>query len=147
MPRGLPSTATLQAFARAARALSFKQAARELNLSASALSRQIQALEAHLGVPLFRRLNPGLALTEEGSRYLAAVEPVLERLAAAQNGLAPEQRPLRVSALQSFSESWLVPNLADLERAHPDVQLEIEATLRHADFAREIGRASCRERV
>jgi LysR family glycine cleavage system transcriptional activator len=137
MPRDLPSTATLRAFVRAAHALSFKRAAAELHVSASALSRQIQGLEAHLGVRLFRRLNPGLALTEEGARYLAAIEPALERLCAAQDDLVAKPRPLRVSALQSFSESWLVPNLAGLERAHPDIQLEIEATLRHVDFTRD----------
>jgi LysR family glycine cleavage system transcriptional activator len=117
--------------------LSFKRAAAELHLSASALSRQIQGLEQHLGVRLFRRLNPGLELTDEGRRYLAVVDPVLERLTAAQAQLAPKLRPLRVSALESFSESWLVPNLADFERAHPDIQLELEATLRYADFARD----------
>jgi LysR family glycine cleavage system transcriptional activator len=59
----LPSIASLQAFARAAELLSFKEAAEDLGVSPSALSRQIQALEANLGAPLFRRLNPGLELT------------------------------------------------------------------------------------
>ncbi len=137
MPRDLPPTAALRAFSCAARTLSFKQAAAELHLSPSALSRQIQGLEDHLGVKLFRRLNPGLELTAEGRRYLAGVEPALERLTAAQAELAPKKRRLRVSALESFSESWLVPNLPDFERAHPGVQLEIEATLRYADFTRD----------
>jgi len=137
MPRDLPPTAALRAFACAAHTLSFKRAAAQLHLSASALSRQIQGLELHLGVRLFRRLNPGLELTEEGRRYLAAVDPLLERLEAAQAQFAPKLRPLRVSALESFSESWLVPNLADFERAHPEIRLEIEATLRYADFARD----------
>ncbi|MFI5317103.1 MAG: transcriptional regulator GcvA [Myxococcota bacterium] len=137
MRRDLPPTASLRAFACAAHTLSFKRAAAEIHLSASALSRQIQGLEEHLGVRLFRRLNPGLELTDEGRRYLAVVDPLLERLIAAQEQLAPKLRPLRVSALQSFCESWLVPNLADFERAHPEVRIEIEATLRYADFARD----------
>ncbi|HTO09166.1 MAG TPA: transcriptional regulator GcvA [Myxococcota bacterium] len=137
MPRDLPPTASLRAFSRSAHGLSFKRAAAELHLSPSALSRQIQGLEAHLGVKLFRRLNPGLELTDEGQRYLAVVDAVLEQLFAAQDALAPEARPLRVSTLQSFSESWLVPNLADFERASPGTRVEIEATLRYADFARE----------
>ena len=86
---------------------------------------------------LFRRLNPGLELTDEGRRYLAVVDPVLEQLAAAQEALAPRGRPLRISALESFSETWLVPNLPDFERAHPGIELQIEATLRYADFARD----------
>ena len=137
MQRDLPPTSALRAFSRAAHSLSFKRAAADLHLSASALSRQIGGLEALLGVKLFRRLNPGLELTEEGVRYLAVVDPVLERLAAAQEELAPRGRPLRISALESFSESWLIPHLPEFERAHPDVELVIEATLRYADFARD----------
>jgi LysR family transcriptional regulator, glycine cleavage system transcriptional activator len=137
MPRDLPPTASLLAFSKSAHGLSFKRAAAELHLSASALSRQIQGLEAHLGVKLFRRLNPGLELTEEGHRYLAIVDAVLEQLFVAQDQLAPKHRPLRVSALQSFSESWLVPSLPDFEARNPGVPVEIEATLRYADFARD----------
>ncbi len=138
MSRELPSTSSLRAFSRAARTLSFKRAAAELHVSSSALSRQIQALEEHLGVTLFQRLNPGLALTDEGRRYLEAVEAALAQLEAAQALFAPQPRPLRVSALESFSESWLVPNLPDFESAHPAVGIELEATLRYADFARDV---------
>jgi len=138
MPRELPPISCLRAFSRAARTLSFKRAAEELHVSPSALSRQIQALEEHLGVRLFRRLNPGLALTDEGRRYLDAADAALSRLEAAQELFAPHPRALRVSALESFSESWLVPNLPDFERAHPEVEIELEATLRYADFARDV---------
>ena len=134
MPRELPSISSLRAFTRAARTLSFKRAAAELHVSSSALSRQIQALEELLGVRLFQRLNPGLALTDEGRRYLEAADGALARLEAAQDLFAPRPRPLRVSALESFSESWLVPNLPDFEGAHPEVEIELEATLRYADF-------------
>jgi LysR family transcriptional regulator, glycine cleavage system transcriptional activator len=136
MPRELPPTSSLRAFSHAARTLSFKRAAQELHVSASALSRQIQALEEHLGVALFQRLNPGLALTAEGQRYLRMVDSALAQLEAAQDQFAA-RRPLRVSALESFSESWLVPNLSEFEAAHPDVPIELEATLRYADFTRD----------
>jgi LysR family glycine cleavage system transcriptional activator len=129
--------ASLRAFSRAARTLSFKRAAAELHVSASALSRQIQALEDHLGVRLFERMNPGLALTEAGRRYLDAADAALAQLEAAQDQFAPRSRPIRVSALESFCESWLVPNLPDFERAHPELEIELEATLRYADFARD----------
>ena len=137
MPRELPPTSSLRAFARAARTLSFKRAAAELHVSPSALSRQIQALEGHLGTRLFDRTNPGLALTDEGRRYLEAVGPALAQLEAAQDFFAPRSRPLRISALESFSESWLVPNLPDFEAAHPEIEIELEATLRYADFTRD----------
>jgi LysR family glycine cleavage system transcriptional activator len=134
----LPPIAFLRAFSRAARTLSFKAAAAELNLSPSAVSRQIQALEAHLGVALFHRLNPGLAITSEGRRYLESADRVLGELRRAQEGLVPSSSaPLRVSALESFVESWLIPHLADFERVHPGIQLQVEATLRYADFERD----------
>jgi LysR family glycine cleavage system transcriptional activator len=137
MAAELPTTSSLRAFSLVARGSSFKRAADELNLSPSAVSRQIQALEEHLGVRLLRRLNPGLELTDEGRRYLDHVDAVLDRLESAQRALGGAPRKLRVSALESFSESWLVPRLADFEHAHPDIELEIEATFRHADFARD----------
>jgi LysR family glycine cleavage system transcriptional activator len=138
MPRDLPPIDALRAFACAARTLSFKRAADELHVSASALSRRIQLLEEHLGAPLFRRLNPGLELTDEGRRYREGADAALAQLWAAQEALAPsEVRRLRVSALASFSESWLVPHLPEFERAHPELSVEVEATLRYADFARD----------
>lgn len=134
----LPPTDVLRAFAHAAETLSFKDAAFELNLSASAVSRQIQSLEAHLGVVLFRRLNPGLELTDAGRRYLESVHRVLGELRRAQERLAVRgSGPLRVSALESFTESWLIPHLADFERLHPGIELQVEATLRYADFDRD----------
>jgi LysR family transcriptional regulator, glycine cleavage system transcriptional activator len=138
MREQLPPIAFLRAFSRAAETLSFKEAAAELNLSPSAVTRQIQSLEAHLGVALFRRLNPGLEITAEGLRYLESVNRALGELRRAQEGfLVPRSGRLRVSALESFTESWLIPHLSDFERAHPGVELQIEATLRYADFERD----------
>ena len=138
MREELPPIAFLRAFSRAAETLSLKEAAADLNLSPSAVSRQIQSLEAHLGVTLFRRLNPGLEVTEEGLRYLETVNRVLGELRRAQDALAgPRSGPLRVSALESFTESWLIPHLSDFERAHPGIELQVEATLRYADFERD----------
>ena len=138
MREELPPIAFLRAFSRAAETLSLKEAAADLNLSPSAVSRQIQSLEAHLGVTLFRRLNPGLEVTEEGLRYLETVNRVLGELRRAQDALAgPRSGPLRVSALESFTESWLIPHLSDFEHAHSGIELQVEATLRYADFERD----------
>lgn len=138
MADDLPSIASLQAFACAARTLSFKQAARELHVSPSALSRQIQGLEEHLGTPLFARRNPGLSLTAAGRRYLGTAERVLAELREAERAVGRRRAgPLRVSALESFSAQWLVPHLPEFEARHPDIGLEIEATLRYADFSRD----------
>ncbi len=137
MSESLPSTTALQAFAAAARTLSFKEAARELHLSPSALSRQVQALEEHVGVPLFVRRNPGIELTDAGRRYLEGVDRALAALRDAEVGLAADTGPLRVSALESFSARWLVPRLPAFQAAHPGIELEIEATLAYADLRRD----------
>jgi LysR family glycine cleavage system transcriptional activator len=133
----LPPLASLQAFSAAARTKSVKDAARELHLSPSALSRQISALEQHLGVSLFLRRPTGLELTPAGGRYLETVAEVLTALREAQEALAPERGPLRVSALESFCAKWMVPRLGGFRAAHPGIELEIEATLRYADFDRD----------
>jgi LysR family glycine cleavage system transcriptional activator len=128
---------SLIAFVEAARERSFKRAAQRVHISPSALTRQIQALEAQLGCALFRRTPTGLELTSDGQRYLAATQRSLEALQHAQRALAARSGPLRVSALASFTEQWLIPHLPEFARAHPDIQLEIEATYRYADFDRE----------
>lgn len=138
MTERLPPIDALEAFVRAAQLGSFKRAATALRVSPSALSRRVQTLEQHLGVELFERLRPGLALSESGRRYRVTAEEVLHQLRAAQRELAPGGAgPLRVSALESFSAKWLIPRLADFEASHPGLELQIEATLRYADFARD----------
>lgn len=137
MADDLPTTASLRAFVEAARSLSFKQAAAAMHLSPSALSRQVQALEDLLGTPLFVRRNPGLELTRAGSRYLEMAERVLRDLREAARAIGETAGPLRISALESFSALWLVPHLPEFAAAHPGIELEIEATLRYADFSRD----------
>src|SRR3982751_6654378 len=91
MLEDFPPLPFLQAFAKAAESLSFKDAADALHVSPSALSRRIQSLEEQLGVTLFRRLNPGLELTTEGARYLESVRRVFTELRRAQQSLSPSQ--------------------------------------------------------
>jgi len=76
----LPRLALLQSFEAVARHLSITLAAQELHLTQSAVSRQIQHVEASLGVPLFERLHRALALTEAGRVMQRAVVDCLERL-------------------------------------------------------------------
>jgi LysR family transcriptional regulator, glycine cleavage system transcriptional activator len=138
MAEDFPPLPFLQAFAKAAESLSFKDAADALHVSPSALSRRIQSLEEQIGAPLFRRLNPGLELTEEGARYLEAVRRVFAELRRAQQSLSPSgSAPLRISALQSFTEAWLIPHRPQFEALHPGIELEISATLLYADFDRD----------
>ncbi len=102
MHEDLPPLDALRAFEMAAHTLSFKRAAQELHVSPSALSRRIQGLEAHLGVALFKRLNPGLVLTTEGARYLEGVREALAALGRARAPVAPAVTPpQRVSPTES----------------------------------------------
>lgn len=128
----------LQAFVAAAETLSFKEAAARLNVSASALSRQVRSLEDHLGTALFIRHNPGIELTSQGARYLVTAKHVMSELFSARAAVASEAAdPLRISGLESFCAKWLVPHLPEFHAAHPGVEVQLEATLRYADFDRD----------
>ena len=138
MLRHLPSLPALRVFEAAGRLESFTLAADELDVTTSAVSRQIGALERALGVKLFERLPRGLRLTPEGTRYLAEVADALRRLEQASAALrGGARRTLRLSVLPSFAGNWLVPRLPAFEAAHPDVDVMLEATTRYADFRHE----------
>ena len=135
--RELASTPSLRAFLETAERGSIKAAADSLALSPSALSRQIQSLEAILGEALFERLNPGLALTPAGERIRPRAARILAELGRLGIDASGQRGPLRLSTLESFSANWLVPNLPDFRARHPEIEIELEATLRYADFERD----------
>jgi LysR family glycine cleavage system transcriptional activator len=139
MSRRLPPLNALRAFEAAARHLSFTRAAAELNVTQTAISHQIRALEERLGVRLFRRLPRGLLLTEEAQRYLPPVRDAFDQIALATERLAVAGAgaTLTVSVLPSFAAKWLVPRLGLLRAAHPDLDLRISASSQLADFARD----------
>jgi LysR family glycine cleavage system transcriptional activator len=139
MPARLPPLGAIEAFAAAARTQSFTEAARELNLTTSAISRRIAALEAQLGVRLFHRLNRALHLTAAGEKYQAAIAPALEALRAAGTAVRPPVRGTRLTlcVLPSFASLWLLPRIGGFGVAHPDIDLRIATAQR----APEPGRA------
>ncbi|MES2940028.1 MAG: LysR substrate-binding domain-containing protein [Pseudomonadota bacterium] len=128
----------LPAFEAAARHLSFTEAAAELFLSQSAVSRQIQQLEASLGVPLFERRHRALALTEAGRIMQRAVGDSLERLrdAAARVRSAGPARRVAITSTPGFASLWLIPRLARFTAAHPQVDVRISATSDILDLER-----------
>ena len=139
MARRLPPLKALPDFEAAARHLSFTKAADELHVTHGAVSRQVKALEEHLGVTLFRRLNRTLLLTDEGQAYVAVVRELLERLAEATDRLKKrdERGGLTVSTSGSFAIKWLVPRLARFRTAHPEIDVRLQANDALIDFARD----------
>lgn len=135
----LPPLNAMRSFEAAARHLSFTKAAVELFVTQAAISHQVKALEQDLGVPLFRRLNRALALTEEGQALLPFVRGAFDELTA---GVRELERfccggTLRVTAPPSFAGEWLVARLGRLQHEHPEIDLHLNATPRMVDLARE----------
>jgi LysR family glycine cleavage system transcriptional activator len=137
--RPLPPLDLLVGFESAARHLSFTRAAGELFLTQSAVSRQIQALEEFVGVPLFERRHKALALTAAGAQYLRTVAPMLDELRDATRRLRETRtgHVLTVTTTISFASIWLVPRLARFRRSHPKVDVRIKATWEVVDLERE----------
>lgn len=139
MPSRLPSLDLLRGFEAAARHLSFTKAAQELHVTQSAVSRQIKTIEEQLGVTLFRRLNRALLLTEEGQTLARAVGAALAGIeqAVARFSTLAEDRPITVTTSVSFAALWLVPRLARLRTAHPDIDVRLAASNELADLQRD----------
>lgn len=134
----LPSLSLLRTFEAAARHLSFKKAAAEVCVTPAAVSQQIRAREAYLGVPLFHRKVRALALTEHGAAMLPGIRKGFDCLAAAVESTRQEAvGPLVVTAPPSFASHWLVPRLPRFAAAHPDVDLRLASTSDTVDGPRE----------
>ena len=125
----LPALDALRVFEAAARHLSFTRAAEELHVTQAAVSHRINALEAELGLALFRRLSRRLELTEDGERLVAGVREGLMRMVRAVADLdrRSQSRPLAISVLPSFASRWLVPRLPRFQYAHPEIEVRVMA--------------------
>jgi pimeloyl-ACP methyl ester carboxylesterase len=109
MVRRLPPLKSLPAFEASARHLSFTLAAQELNVTQSAISQQVKALEEYLGVALFRRLNRGVVLTEEGQHYFPLVRNSLSEIADGTIELSPDHTD-RSTGLEPESQTTDTPS-------------------------------------
>lgn len=130
MARSLPPLKALRVFDAAARLGSFTAAADELSITHSAVSQQIRALEEYIGQALFAREARGVALLPDAQAYFAEVQASLARIeqaTAALKGARPA-RQLRLCATPSLAMRLLIPTLADFQRQHPDIEVEV-ATL------------------
>lgn len=135
--RALPPLNALRAFEVAGRRLNFSSAADELGVTQGAVAQQVRALEAHLGMTLFRRLPRGLALTASGATYLAEMSRALDILGEATTQLLARPDAVTISVTPTFAAKALIPLLTAFNAALPGVDLRILATETLSDFDRD----------
>ncbi|MEO1190307.1 MAG: LysR substrate-binding domain-containing protein [Pseudomonadota bacterium] len=147
----LPSLRALRTFEAACKYKSFLRAAEELNMTPSAVSRQIATMEQQLGVMLFRRTARGVEPTPDGEAYARDVRAALGLLGMATRRFvnASQRQPLRISVQPAICHYWLFPLLADFRRRFPDLHLDLVGSdhprddfQRDADFAIDYGKES-----
>jgi len=134
--RKLPPLNALRAFEAAARHLSFKDAADELSVTATAVSHQIRHLESLVGTRLFDRMPRSIALTPAGLRLYPVLRDSFDRMTAGVNELSATSHHLRISATPAFASRVIVPALPQFHAAHPAIQLAIDTTERVVDLRR-----------
>jgi LysR family glycine cleavage system transcriptional activator len=134
--RRLPPLNALRAFEMAARHMSFSIAASELNVTQSAISRQIKTLEDFLGVELFKRLPRSLELTEAGARFAEPLHDAFDQLYEATETVLHPHRPatLNINVLPTFAMKWLIPRLLHFTAANPNIEVRMITSIRPADF-------------
>jgi LysR family glycine cleavage system transcriptional activator len=139
MRRSLPPLNALRSFDAAARHQSFTRAADELCVTQGAVSHQVKALEAELGLKLFNRERQGLMITEAGRDYLAIVQDAFDRIALGTDRLLERQCSgvITVSTSPDFAAKWLVGRLGRFTETYPEIELKVSATMHHVDFVRE----------
>src|SRR5579863_6393020 len=136
----------LRVFHAVAEAGSFTHAGDALNLSQSAVSRQISALEESLAVPLFHRHARGLILTEQGELLFRTARDVFAKLAMTEAQLSDSREVpsgrLKVTTTVAFGTLWLTPRIHAFVEKYPDIQVslvvddgELDLAMRQADVA------------
>lgn len=150
--RNLPSHTVLRSFESAARHESFTLAAEELNLTQSAISRQVKELEYAVGVKLFRRVGRRVVLTMAGRNLASDLAVDLENIrrtmmrAISAGGIGSA---LRVASLPTFASRWLIPRLPAFIEQYPTIEISISTRLKpfdlngeHFDMAIHFGQAN-----
>jgi LysR family transcriptional regulator, glycine cleavage system transcriptional activator len=136
MHDALPPLNALRAFEAAARHLSLTRAARELNVTAGALSHQIRGLEEFLGLKLFERRVRAIALTRAGRQLYPGLQTGFLHIREAVAGLRQGGDPhvLVISTPPGFTAKWLAPRLYRFSAAHPDIDARVSSLAGLADF-------------
>ncbi|MCP5082251.1 MAG: LysR family transcriptional regulator [Alphaproteobacteria bacterium] len=123
----IPSMTALRAFDAVARHLNFRKAAAELNVTHAAVSHQIKALEAELGVSLFDRTSRSVRLTKAAKIYFPVVENSLSALEQVTLRVRKqtEHDVLHVRSYGSFITMWLTPRLSEFQNQHPRLRIRL----------------------
>ena len=135
--RLLPTMTALQCFESAARHLSFTRAAQEMNLTQSAVSKQVAQLEEMLQHKLFHRVRRRLQLAPAGELYLAEVNKILTQVDMSSRYILSyggETEVLKVATQPTFGARWLIPNLKGFTNRHPNIHLDIKNELEPFDL-------------
>ena len=121
------SLRALRTFCIAARYESFKAAASDLFVTASAVSQQIKSLEEELGVKLFERGSRDLALTQEGMVLFEALSPLIDDVDAVVAGFKQtgQRKSVRISVQPFFASEFFVPRLRDFTAMHPEIDIQV----------------------
>ena len=119
----------LKIFHAVAEAGSFTSATVNLNLSQSAISRQIQSLEEDLKVKLFERHARGLTLTENGEYVFKTAHEVISKLKEVETSLSDQKNhptgKLTITTVRSFGTHWLTPRIQEFMQLHPEIEVEL----------------------
>lgn len=119
----------LRVFHAVALAGSFTHAGEQLNLSQSAVSRQISTLEDSMGVALFHRHARGLILTEQGELLFETTKEIFQRISHLEGQIMDTRQlatgPLLITIAEFLGTGWLLPRIKDLRRTNPDIQLTV----------------------
>lgn len=138
--RLVPDIVTLQAFECAARHGNFTRAAEELNLTQSAVSRQISDLEAQTGMLLFERIRRRVVLSDAGRKFLPDVQRLLhqsEQLMVRAVTAGASNASLSIATLPTFGSRWLTPRLHKFLSTRPDTVLTVASRSQPFDFDEE----------
>jgi LysR family glycine cleavage system transcriptional activator len=133
--RRLPPLTAIRAFEAAARHRSMSRAAEELAVTPGAVSRQVRALEAEMGAPLFLRRATGLEPTRAGELLAGSVGEALDRISEAVSGvrLRPSRR-LTIGVYGYFASTFLLPRWGSLVASHPHLAVDLHTSVNPLDL-------------
>lgn len=129
----------VRGFVAVGRRMSISLAAQDLCVTQSAVSKQVHALEAQLGVKLLVRGHRSISFTAEGERLFRSADGVVQQLQDVMGGIrqAGEQRPVTLSASIGMTGLWLLPRVAHVQKLHPGVDVRVSSNNRLADLRNE----------